>query len=479
VLACRRALAALVAVGALAIVSSSLAACGSSDPESDPQAEGGVFPEGGLPDVEPALPESTCESDADCTGAKTGKCVPVGGGQKACVNSKSCTGSAGADKKCGGVPGNDKAEGSSDCCQTIAVPGGTFNRFNDAQYPAKISPYLLDAYEVTGGRFRAWVEATKGNLRGSAPAVGKGAHPKVANSGWRAEWNTFLPATRAEVDSMLGSDKCQVGSNIDDYGTLTWWTAPLEARIKQANGGKADILAANTKTALDSKPLNCVPWHVLMAFCVWDGGRLPTDAEFSFAAQAGSEQREFPWGGFAAKDLVRVDDRNDLSLVPLLAAGSKFMSASLYDPTLGKNEFPANYVHTWGGPFRTARDNASHVPPAGRRALGNGKWGHADLSGGMSEWTMDEGPIRPGQCTDCANVSYPANDKYDPNTTEGTLPEFEHKWFAGGARSVRGGAWDNSFGVANSQSEVEIAAYTSYPVGRTYRSLGGRCARDP
>jgi formylglycine-generating enzyme required for sulfatase activity len=473
-------LAALAAASALALASSSLSACSSSDEATDPAAEGGEFGDGGgLPDVQPALPSSTCESDTECTGAKSGKCVPVGGGQKACVNSKSCTGASGADTKCGGIPGNETAEGTSNCCQTIAVPGGTFNRFNDKQYPATVSPYLLDAYEVTGGRFRAWVESTNGNLRGNAPKAGAGAHPKVANSGWRAEWNAILPTSRAEVDAMLGPEKCQEGGNIDDYGTLTWWTSTLESKIKQANSGKPDILAANTKSALDSKPVNCVPWHVLMAFCIWDGGRLPTDAEFSFAAQAGSEQREFPWGTLPAKDLVHVDNRNDLSLVPLLAAGQKYMSASLYDPTLGPNKFPANYVHTWGGPFRTTRDNASHVPPAGRRALGNGKWGHADLAGSMYEWTMDEGPIRPGNCVDCANVSYPGNDKYDPNTTEGTIPDFEHKWFAGGARSVRGGAWDNSLGIASSQSEVEIETYTSYPVGRTYRSLGGRCARDP
>ena len=152
----------------------------------------------------------------------------------------------------------------------------------------------------------------------------------------------------------------------------------------------------------------------------------------------------------------------------------------MYDPSLGPNKFPANYVHTWGGPFRTKDDNASHVPPVGRRAMGNGKWGHADLSGGMYEWTMDEGPIVPGQCDDCAKVNYPATlTGYDPGTTEGTIPDFEHRWFAGGARSVRGGAWDNSLGISNSQSEVEIETYTSYPVGRTYRSLGGRCARDP
>ena len=467
----------LAAAALLAIAPSALVACSSSDDGADPGGEGGVNDDdGGLPHVDPALPKSTCQTDAECSG---GTCVPVGGGQKACVKTKSCSGGAGADRKCGGVPGDEKADGASDCCQTLALPGGSFDRFNDATYPAKIGPYLLDAYEVTAGRFRTWVEATNGNLRGAAPAAGAGAHPKVNGSGWRKEWTSILPSSRAEVDALLGPEKCQEGGNIDDYGTLTWWTAGLEAKIKQSNASKPDILAANTKAALDGKPLNCVPWHVLMAFCIWDGGRLPTDAEFSFAAQGGAEQRAFPWGGFATKDLIHVDDRPDLSLVPLLLAGKPFVSASLYDPTMGKNAFPANYVHTWGGPFRTTRDNASHVPPVGRRALGNGKWGHADLAGGMYEWTMDEGPIRPGPCTDCANVSYPANDAYDPGTTEGTIPDFEHKWFAGGARSVRGGAWDNSLGLANSQSVVEIETYTSYPVGRTYRSLGGRCARDP
>lgn len=475
--ASRRLLGALISAGALAAVFT-MAACGSDAAPIGADADGSAADAPGLPDVPPALTSATCTTDADCTGASTGKCLPVGGGQKACVASKSCTGGAGADKKCGGTPGDDKAEGASDCCQTIAVPGGTFNRFNDPRYPAKVSPYLLDAYEVTAGRFRAWVEATNGDLRGNAPKPGDGAHPKVANSGWRAEWSTVLPASRAEVDALLGPEKCQEGGNIEDFGTLTWWTKSVESKVKQANTSNAAVLAANTKAALDGKPINCVPWHVLMAFCIWDGGRLPTDAEWSYAAQAGSEQRTFPWGDFDAKDLVRVDNRKDLSLVPLLAAGSKYMSASLYDPTLGPNEFPTNYVHTYGGKFRTKNDNASHVPPVGRRALGNGKWGHADLAGGMYEWTMDEGPIRPGTCDDCANVDYPNLDAFDPNAAE-NIPDFEHKWFAGGARSVRGGAWDNSLGLSNSQSEVEIETYTSYPVGRTYRALGGRCARDP
>jgi len=453
-------------------------ACGELPKFDEPGDEQGRFPDSmSRPDVGPSLPStSTCEKDADCKNG--GKCVGVGGGQKACVVSKSCTGGAGANKTCGGTPGKDDAPGTYDCCETLAVPGGTFDRFNDAKYPAKVSPFLLDAFEVTAGRFRAWVEATNGNLRASAPAKGAGAHRKIPGSGWRDEWKTYLPTSRAEVDQMLGPEKCQVGANLDDYGTLTWWTSALEAKIKQSNKSNAAVLAANTKEALDGKPLNCVPWHVLMAFCVWDGGRLPTDAEWSFAAQGGSEQRAFPWGGFADSELVHINGRSDLSKVPIFGAGQSFVAASLYDPSLGANKLPNGYAHTWGGKFRTTRDNAMHVAPVGRRAKGNGKWGHADLAGGMSEWTMDEGPVKPGTCEDCANVDYPANDGFDPNAVEG-IPEFEHRWFAGGARSVRGGAWDNSFMLSNSQTDLEIETYTSYPVGRTYRALGGRCARDP
>jgi hypothetical protein len=92
---------------------------------------------------------------------------------------------------------------------------------------------------------------------------------------------------------------------------------------------------------------------------------------------------------------------------------------------------------------------------------------------------LDEGPIRPGPCTDCANVDWPAPDARDPKIPKPfPLPDFQDKWFVGGARAIRGGAWDNALGLSNAQTQDEIDTYTCYPVLRTYRSLGGRCARD-
>ncbi len=442
------------------------AACGDSTPDNNGSSSG-QFP----------------------SGPNDGGVVLLPDGGTARGKGRSCTGGPGADKKCGGQPNDDQAPGSIDCCDVKQVPGGTYNRFNDPAFPATVSSFYLDTFEVTTGRFRAWVESTNGNLRGSAPPEGGGAHPKIPGSGWRSEWNKYLPSSRAEVDRMLGPEEgdpsgfmaCQYGTNVDDSGALTWWTADLEKRVKDRNKGKQTVLAENTKEALERKPLNCVPWHVLFAFCVWDGGRLPTDAEFGFASLGGNEQRQFPWGNVADKDKAHIADRNDLSLVPTYDYGAKYATARLYDRSLGPNIFEDNYSFTYGGKMMTKTDNATHIAPVGRKPLGNGKWGHADLAGGMFEWMLDEGPIGQGPCNDCANVSWPKGEAKDPQAFM-DQPEFQNPggidWWKGGARAIRGSAWDNANGFANSQTKAEIEYYTSYPVLRTYRALGGRCARD-
>ena len=37
-------------------------------------------------------------------------------------------------------------------------------------------------------------------------------------------------------------------------------------------------------------------WYDAYAFCIWDGGFLPSEAELEYAAAGGSQQREYPWG---------------------------------------------------------------------------------------------------------------------------------------------------------------------------------------
>jgi formylglycine-generating enzyme len=217
------------------------------------------------------------------------------------------------------------------CCTAPLVAGGKFYRsydgvsFTDQSYPATVSDFYLDKFEVTVGRFRKFVEAGAGT-QANPPAFGAGAHPLITGSGWYSAWDTSLAADTTALKDAFHSE-CP--------GTTTW----------------TDVAGVN-----EDLPMDCVTWYEAFAFCAWDGGRLPTEAEWNYAAAGGCAQREYPWGA-AAPDVTRaVYDFN-----PLLPVGSK---------------------------------------PAG-----NGMWGQADLAGNVFEWNLDWAGSYVLPCNDCAYIT--------------------------------------------------------------------------
>src|SRR5205085_2293749 len=73
---------------------------------------------------------------------------------------------------------------------------------------------------------------------------------------------------------------------------LTANTAALKGAIKCSNAYQTWTDAAGNNENL---PMNCITWYEAFAFCVWDGGRLPTEAEWNYAEAGGNEQRTYPW----------------------------------------------------------------------------------------------------------------------------------------------------------------------------------------
>ena len=244
----------------------------------------------------------------------------------------------GPPPSCKKLPTTCGATGNDDCCKSLLVHGGTFNRgydgvlYNDASHPATVSDFYLDKYEVTVGRFRAFVAMGLGT-RKSPPAGGSGAHPKLNGSGWSSQWDAQLAADTTALKAAL---KCDA--------TIQTWT---------------DVPGGN-----ENKPLECLDWYTAFAFCAWDGGRLPTYAEWNYAASGGSEHRYYPWSVPATSETI--DD-----------------SYAVY---CGNGCLPQNV--------------------GSRSPKGDAKWGQSDLGGNAWEWTLDWSPtqyITP--CHDCAEVA--------------------------------------------------------------------------
>ena len=252
--------------------------------------------------------------------------------------------------------------GTDVCARSLLVTGGSFNRGNDARYPAALSDFRLDKYEVTVGRFRKFIDAWAAGWRPSAGA-GKHAHVNAASgvvstsggfeAGWDSTWTPYLGAAGAADVAPNGAGAATRGdwdSRLSECAPYATWTP--------------------TAGSNEKKPINCVSWYDLHAFCVWDGGFLPTEAEWEFVAAAGAEQRTYPWGATAP------------SANTALAIYGCYFNAS----------------GTCSG--------TTNIAAVGSVPAGASKAASLDLAGNISEWTLDGlESVFGATCNNCANTT--------------------------------------------------------------------------
>jgi sulfatase modifying factor 1 len=213
--------------------------------------------------------------------------------------------------------------------------------------PATVSGFRLDAYLVSVGRFAQFVRAWNGGrgLDGGAgydPPAGSGAHTHLnGGNGLNATGGGYEPGWLASDDAHVAPTP----ENLNCSTNYATWTAGDE-----------------------HLPMNCVNWYEAYAFCIWDGGFLPSEAEWEYAAAGGSQQREYPWGS--------------------TAPGT------------------ANQYAIYGGNYT---GNATDIAPVGYAAAGAGLWGQLDLAGDLEEWNLDTYTAYVDPCTDCAylTAAYP------------------------------------------------------------------------
>ncbi|HKJ44875.1 MAG TPA: formylglycine-generating enzyme family protein [Balneolales bacterium] len=260
---------------------------------------------------------------------------------------------------------------------------------DDGEGPVReveVDPFAIDETTVTNAQFSKFVHET--NYKTDAEKYG-----------WSFVFYMFLP------DEMLESNPPSVPQT-------PWWIGVKGACWNKPEGKKSTI-----RGRMDH-PVVHVSWNDAMAYCEWAGKRLPTEAEWEFAARGGLVQNRFPWGNELTPD-------------------GKFMC------NIWQGEFPVK--NTYDDGFAGTAPVKTYEP--------NG-YGLYEVSGNVWEWCQD----------------WFSPDYHKDGTRKNPTGPSE-----GDAKVIRGGSYLCHHSYCN---RYRVAARTANTPDSSTGNMGFRCVTD-
>lgn len=167
----------------------------------------------------------------------------------------------------------------------VLIPGGRFEMGSDDPgvgdaplHEVTVSPFYMDATEVTNDQFAAFVKST-GYVtlaeRKVDPTQVPGLDPAAVDPQALEPFSSVFVAPPEAVE-------------LNDV--RRWWRAVKGANWRRPAGVDSSIEGRG------SHPVVHVAWEDATAYAAWAGKRLPTEAEWEFAARGGLSRKPYAWG---------------------------------------------------------------------------------------------------------------------------------------------------------------------------------------